>query len=244
VTAPAARGAAAAPGWGEAWRSLRFFQLFAFTVLVLLLSPLQLHFRVLGIALGALYLAAVAVSLSAGGYRPRVRWVFLAGWALVLGLRIAPVADPGAALLCYVTSRLLVVGLMGGCVVAILGYVLRGTEASVDRIFAAIVAYVLMALGFAAAYQAIVAAAPDSFALPAVTDDATRLDRIEVQLVYFSFVTIATLGYGDITPRAPLTQMVAVLEAVAGQFYVAVVIAWLVSVHAARRPEAGGRRDR
>jgi voltage-gated potassium channel len=47
-------------------------------------------------------------------------------------------------------------------------------------------------------------------------------------------VTIATLGYGDITPRLPLAQMLAVLEAVIGQFYVAVVIAWLVSAYAAR----------
>jgi hypothetical protein len=49
------------------------------------------------------------------------------------------------------------------------------------------------------------------------------------------FVTIATLGYGDITPRLPLVQMLAVLEAVGGQFYVAVVIAWLVSASAAHR---------
>jgi len=61
----------------------------------------------------------------------------------------------------------------------------------------------------------------------------------ELQLIYFSFVTIATLGCGDITPRLPFAQMLAALEAVVGQFYVAVIIAWLVSVHAShRRPPA------
>jgi hypothetical protein len=51
-------------------------------------------------------------------------------------------------------------------------------------------------------------------------------------LVYFSFVTIATLGYGDITPQLPLPQILAALEAVIGQFYIAIVIAWLVSRYA------------
>jgi voltage-gated potassium channel len=208
-------------------------------VLVLLLIPLQLRYRALGAVLGMLYLNAVAVSVTAGRYPTRVRWMFFAGSLLMLALTIAPVAEPYAAMLCYVTSRVLAVGLMGGCVAAVLDYVLRSIEVSIDRIFAAIVAYLQAGLGFAAAYQAIVAVAPDSFALPAVVDGAGRLDFVEVQLVYFSFITLATLGYGDITPRLPLTQMLSVLEAVAGQFYVAVVVAWLVSVHAAqRRPGA------
>jgi voltage-gated potassium channel Kch len=39
-----------------------------------------------------------------------------------------------------------------------------------------------------------------------------------VQLIYFSFVTIATLGYGDIVPRTPLTQMIATIEATLRRF--------------------------
>ena len=63
-------------------------------------------------------------------------------------------------------------------------------------------------------------------------------------LSYFSFVTIATLGYGDIVPRLPVTQMLAILEAVIGQFYMAVVVAWLVSVLAVRRLGSdGGGQD-
>jgi voltage-gated potassium channel len=132
-----------------------------------------------------------------------------------------------------VTSRIIVVVLLGVCLATALYYVLHGAEISIDRLFAAIVAYMLAGLGFAAAYEVIVALAPESFALPATTVGANERERVEVQLIYFSFVTIATLGYGDITPRLPLAQMLAVLEAVIGQFYVAVVIAWLVSAYAA-----------
>ena len=218
---------------GETWRSLRFLQLFVFTVLVLLLIPIQLRFRALGLVLILLYLNAVAVSLSAAGYRG-LRWPFLAGWVLIAILKPASIAEPGLSTVLYVTSRVLVVLLLGACVAAVMGYVLRRAVISVDRIFAAIVAYMLAALAFAAAYEAVVAVAPESFALPAAVTAVDAPERLEVQLIYYSFVTIATLGYGDISPRLPLAQMLSVLEAVVGQFYVAVVIAWLVSVYAAQ----------
>jgi hypothetical protein len=214
---------------------MRFLQLFAFTMLALLLVPLQLRFRVLWLVLSALYLDAVLVSLTVGGQRARRRWIFLFGWGLAVALRIAPIAESDLATLFYATSRIVVVMLLGGCIIATLDYVLRGAEVSVDRIFAAIVAYMLAGLGFAAAYQTIAALAPESFALPAGPDGPGATELLEVQLIYFSFVTLATLGYGDITPRLPLAQMLAVVEAVAGQFYVAVVIAWLVSAYAAQR---------
>lgn len=47
---------------------------------------------------------------------------------------------------------------------------------------------------------------------------------------YFSFVTLSTLGYGDILPMTPLTRILACLEAICGQFYLAVLVAGLVSV--------------
>ena len=217
-----------------AWRKRGFVQLFVLTVLVLLLIPLQLRFRVLGFILILLYLNAVAVCLTAAGYR-RLRAPFLAGWVLVLALKLVPVPDPHVATWFYVASRILVLTLLGGCVIAVLAYVLRSAVVSADKIFAAIVAYMLAALGFAAAYQAIVAVAPESFAVPHVPGAGDPAELLEFRLIYFSFVTIATLGYGDITPRLPLAQMLSVLEAMVGQFYVAVVIAWLVSMYVAHR---------
>jgi hypothetical protein len=50
--------------------------------------------------------------------------------------------------------------------------------------------------------------------------------------IYFSFVTLATLGYGDLVPKSELARGLAVLEAVAGQLYIAVMLARLVSAHA------------
>ena len=55
--------------------------------------------------------------------------------------------------------------------------------------------------------------------------------------VYFSFVTIATLGYGDIVPKSEVTQGMAVLQAVGGQMYLAVLVARMVSLYT--RPADG-----
>jgi hypothetical protein len=75
--------------------------------------------------------------------------------------------------------------------------------------------------------------APASFHFPeAVT--TTENAAVDLQTTYFSFVTIATLGYGDITPHLPFSQMLVVCEAMFGQFYVAVVLAWLVSMYASQ----------
>ena len=54
---------------------------------------------------------------------------------------------------------------------------------------------------------------------------------------YYSFVTLTTLGYGDITPVSGLAQTFSILEAVVGQLYLVVVVAWFVGMLVARRSE-------
>ena len=51
--------------------------------------------------------------------------------------------------------------------------------------------------------------------------------------IYYSFVTLTTLGYGDIAPRSEVGRGLAIVEAVAGQLYLAVMIARLVSLYTA-----------
>ncbi len=49
--------------------------------------------------------------------------------------------------------------------------------------------------------------------------------------LYYSFVTITTLGYGDIFPVSTAAKSCAILEAVIGQLYLVITVAWLVGVH-------------
>jgi hypothetical protein len=63
---------------------------------------------------------------------------------------------------------------------------------------------------------------------------ASRIRQEIFQFIYFSLVTLASLGYGDIIPLSPPARAVAAVEGIAGQFYIAVLIARLVSLHSSR----------
>ncbi len=63
-------------------------------------------------------------------------------------------------------------------------------------------------------------------------DGADYVGRV-MQMRYFSFETLTTLGYGDIVPRSPAARMLATIEAVMGQIYLTVLIARLVGLHIA-----------
>jgi voltage-gated potassium channel len=98
-----------------------------------------------------------------------------------------------------------------------------------DAIFGAVCGYLLLGIIWSLLYYAVETAAPGSFNLPAsrgTADAAAHLDR--GSLSYYSFITLATVGYGDITPHTPLARTLAWLEAIVGQFYLAILVAGLV----------------
>jgi hypothetical protein len=92
----------------------------------------------------------------------------------------------------------------------------------------AVAAFLLVGLAFAAGAEAIVLLNPDAYTTPnGVTNFAAML--------YFSFVTIATLGYGDIVPVTSFARTLATMEAVMGQIYLVTIVARLVSLLGVRR---------
>jgi hypothetical protein len=115
-----------------------------------------------------------------------------------------------------------------------LHFVFRERRLTVDGIFATVAAYLVVALLFAQVYLLMLTWNADSFVLPvAAADRAPHL--LQIDMTYFSLVTLATVGYGDILPRSETARMMAMIEAVVGQFYVAVVVAAFVGMFAARR---------
>lgn len=103
---------------------------------------------------------------------------------------------------------------------------------AVDSIFRAISAYLMFGLAWALAYWAIDVQWDDSF--PTISSDAQfnpeSTEPVKFsEFIYYSFVTMSTLGYGDITPEGRVTRTMSWIQSVTGQFYVAVVIAWLVN---------------
>ncbi|HOP40826.1 MAG TPA: ion channel [Geobacteraceae bacterium] len=218
------------------WKPVRFVQLFVFIVVVMLLSPILKRTPLLMVILAAFFLNILIVTLSSAGYSPRRLWLLLPVWLIgtLLDSSELLVKDPAASHLMTVASELVKTLLLTICVVMILRYVLKSKEVTLDTVFGALVAYLLIAFAFASLYRAVAAIEPASFSMPARVEGVHGLSA-GFDFSYFSFVTIATLGYGDIVPRLPATQILAILEAVIGQFFMAVVVAWLVSVLVAGR---------
>ena len=60
------------------------------------------------------------------------------------------------------------------------------------------------------------------------------------EYIYFSFVTLSTLGYGDISPASEIARSLVYLEAICGQFYIAILVASLVGAHMSEQAENKG----
>jgi hypothetical protein len=100
-----------------------------------------------------------------------------------------------------------------------------------DSIFGAICGYLFLGLGWAVLYSMIERFQPGSFEISRSLVSGDEPSRpLPHVLTYYSFVTLTTVGYGDISPISPATRTCSWLEAITGQFYLAVIVAALVSM--------------
>jgi hypothetical protein len=112
--------------------------------------------------------------------------------------------------------------------------VIRARRVTLDTILGAIAVYLLLAMVWTLLYAVVALLDPNAFQLPSV--DAARIDRARLgadlpTFVYYSFVTLTTMGYGDVLPLSHAARGLATCEAVVGQIYLAVLVARLVGLH-------------
>ena len=117
----------------------------------------------------------------------------------------------------------------GFIITLILKFIFNKDEIKADMIAGAAAVYLLLAIAWAYAYGFIELILPGSFAM-AEAQNITRSIAI-----YYSFVTITTLGYGDIFPVSTAAKSFAIIEAVVGQLYLVITVAWLVGVHVSQK---------
>jgi hypothetical protein len=115
-------------------------------------------------------------------------------------------------------------------VISILNYIFTEETVTRQTISAAVAVYLLIALMWSFIYRLIENLYPASFAVA-----HAKLEGAENIYLYFSLVTITTLGYGDITPVGGQAVSLAVLEAITGQIYLVVVVAWFVGLYVSRK---------
>jgi hypothetical protein len=151
---------------------------------------------------------------------------------LALGFRWAtawlpiPWIAPAGSLLAMVT--------LGGFAAIVLKRVFEPGPVTRHRIHGAVCAYLLFGLTWAAAYAFVAQVVPQPFS---VATDAGHSEALAARFIYFSFVTLTTVGYGDITAVHPLARTLVTIEALIGQLYPAIIIGGLVSSALAHRPK-------
>ena len=111
----------------------------------------------------------------------------------------------------------------------ILGQALREGPTTSHRIMGAVAAYLLLGIIWSLAYYLVTLRIPEAFNVqgPLALGGG---EALQSHLFYFSFVTLTTLGYGDIVAVHPIARMLVILEGVAGQLFPAILIARLVSL--------------
>ena len=211
--------------------NMNFFYLLGALLVLLLGTPLAHDFGLGGepmvrVILFSLLLAVGVWSLRGG------RRHFKLGMAFVVAGIVFSVLAANLELVVFRYCSML--ALLGFLMVAIsftLRHVIFGTEMNLNRLVGAICVFLLLGIIWSFAYALLELVAPGSFTGFSPGHGPGQ----DSSWLYFSFVTLTTLGYGDITPVSAMARSLAFMQAIAGQFYVAVLVAGLVSAYISHR---------
>lgn len=204
-----------------------FFYLLGALLLMLFGVPIAQDFQLVDADLAQAFYFSILMIVGVHSLRGGGRYFRIGMVLAIAGVALNAVAAGQSAVL---YKGLSIVSLFVFLLVSIsytLKQVIFGTEINANRLVGAICVYLLLGVIWALAFSFIELISPSSFA--GVEQDAAH--GWKATWVYYSFVTLTTLGYGDILPLSAAARSVAYLEAIVGQFYIAVLVAGLVSAY-------------
>ena len=209
----------------QTYQRLRYTILFYTLLLTLLMMPLAATLGLPAILIKLLVAACLLAAVMPNA-TTRTRWVLLAAMLL---LALAQFVPEGGDFF-HLTYSLRVVGALVGlaATAGTLRFAISTKEVRQETIYAALGTYLLAGIFFGQIYWLIESARPGSLVGPDPVSEITT--------VYYSFVTLATLGYGDYLPRTDLTRGLATFEVIGGQLFLAVLVARLIGSFADKEP--------
>ena len=219
----------------------RFIVLLATLLVFLILLP---FIRMLGREGGRLprllnTLTFLVVLLSAvfavSRYRVgKVISVLLASASTALGITHALTRSAPITLSYYLATMLF----LAYVIIAVVAYLFRPQRVTIDMICASLCVYLMIGLLWSVLYSTVELNVPGSFSMPNPGVDRMQFGAGNSALpVYYSFVTLSTLGYGDISPRSMPARLLSAGEALIGQLFLAVLVARFVGLHIAHAQE-------
>jgi voltage-gated potassium channel len=205
---------------GSAYLHHRYAILFYLLLLTMVVVPLVVAFELTGVVieffLAATLLAAVMPVGSASSRR-----ALLPLTVLVWLVRPLTAWLDHPALSATTLGLWTLVALFAAA--GALRFAMSATQVDAEHLYAALSAYLLAGIFFGLFYWVLEQIRSGTFT---AASEFTRMSAI-----YFSFVTLATLGYGDIVPRTEVARGLAIVEGVGGQLFLAVMVARLVSLY-------------
>ena len=204
------------------------------TVLMILMLFVFAPLQAVGIRLFQMLEFASALGLIGGVFfmsgSPMVLVALLAAFIMASTAAISRLSSPSVLDIYLFASALLIIGVALASVVA--GAVFASGRVTHHRIIGAILVYLSIAVIFTALYTIIGLIVPNAFSGMSFEDNPALASKV----IYFSFVTLTSTGYGDIYPLHPVARSLCNLETIIGQLYPATLLARLVSL------EIEGRR--
>ncbi len=204
------------------------------TVLMILMLFVFAPLQAVGIRLFQMLEFASALGLIGGVFfmsgSPMVLVALLAAFIMASTAAISRLSSPSVLDIYLFASALLIMGVALASVVA--GAVFASGRVTHHRIIGAILVYLSIAVIFTALYTIIGLIVPNAFSGMSFEDNPALASKV----IYFSFVTLTSTGYGDIYPLHPVARSLCNLETIIGQLYPATLLARLVSL------EIEGRR--
>ena len=208
------------PGLARTYLSRRYMILFYTLLVTMVAAPvfhaLEFNGTLIESLLAACLLAAI-LPVGAVRNRPYLLMVIVVVWLS----RLVTVWLDHRVLSEVALGIWTLIGLLAA--VAALRFAIGATQVDAEHLFAALSAYMLAGIYVGLLYWVLEQMKPGTFSFPGEFSQASA--------IYFSFVTLATLGYGDIVPRADVARGIAIVEGVGGQLFLAVLVARLVSLY-------------
>jgi Ion channel len=201
-------------------------------LMMFVVAPLQaagvyiLGIELFGLGVG-LVMVAAALVISAS---PTTTAIMLAGFSLNIVVVVARLVKPLAYDLYLVAAAWFIIVITLGFAVA--RRVFGPGRINFHRIVGAVLLYLLIALAFVSLFTLVGLLVPNAFSGLVLEDN----QKMASTLIYFSFVTLTSTGYGDIYPVHPVARSLCNLETIIGQLYPATLLARLVTL------ELEGRR--
>jgi len=216
--------------WHRYSRGERNVTLLLSLIVLFVLYPISVELGMVRFYRLVFVVELILASISLGTTKANRQIALILGVPAIVLQVVAFSAPSRVSLLIAAIATLLFIGFV---IVIVYRTVMASGRVTVDKLAAAVNVYLLLGLAWAIVYGVIA-----SFEGAAFSGNAMDFQTLEEYVslgaefffIYFSFVTLTTLGYGDMLPMTPIAQTAAWMEAVVGQLFVAVTLARLVGM--------------